>query len=194
MPASKFNPVAFTASAIASGKASTRDAVDDQPALFCGQFDFIGQRGNASCGANAAHRAVGDNQQIVHRQQRAARNVFESRFAVEHNVAVVAREAVQYFAQHIVGETVAALAFGASHDDQVVAFLLYERCLDPQVQKFLLRYALQRLYFLAGAFANAAHAGVVGNSECFVQVGVRVGIDGEHRRLTVLHQPAQSEG
>ena len=68
--------------------------------------------------------------------------MLQSRFAVNHNIAVVARQLVQHVAQHIIGEAVAALAFGPAHHDQVVAFLFHQRFLHPQVEKLLLGNAL----------------------------------------------------
>ena len=138
---------------------SAGHAVDDEAARFRGQLDLVGQRRDAARGADAAHRAVGNDQQAVQREQRAARDVLQAGFAVDHDVAVVPRQLVQHLAQHVVGETVAALAFGPAHHDQVVAVLLDQRLLHAQVQKLLLRDALQRLRFRARALADAADGG-----------------------------------
>ena len=51
---------------------SAGHAINDQAALPGRQGDFIGQGRDASCGANAAHGAIGNNQQIVDGKQRAA--------------------------------------------------------------------------------------------------------------------------
>ncbi len=51
----------------------------------------------------------------------AAREVLQARLAVQQNVAVGAREAVQMVANQVVDEAVAALAFGAPHGQQVEA-------------------------------------------------------------------------
>src|ERR1017187_10398398 len=120
--------------------------------------------------------------------------MFETCLAVDHHVAIILHQAVKNVAQNVIGKAVAAAAFRTAHHNQVVSVLLDQGFLNAQLKKLLFGGTLQVLRFFARAFANAAHCCAEANAERLIEIGVRVGVDGEDERLSLAHEPVDDQG
>ena len=79
---------------------------------------FLAQGQHVLGGHQAAQAGIADQQQMIHVAGGAPAQVFHAGLVVHDYVVVARADAVDDRAQHMVGRTVAALAFGPAHGQQ----------------------------------------------------------------------------